>query len=258
MFAEGFLGLKAFFFASLKRKLFFVWFALIVFLVIASMGGGSHDVTVAVSIFVCGGSTFLFWNYRKRFYELFSFSWSPRKKFVVVGSLCAAYAEFVFWFFEKLFGAEGVAASPNLGLDLLITMPWYVLMVYLLFKVETKYYYSYFEILLLGGIYELGADGIVGQMLEGLTPAGILAVILVIPEFVIVYSIIVLPPTYLLQNERDIARTGEDDTRIYGEEDKRIHKKGNHRYWYGLLPLLGLIPFTIYVLLLLGILSALA
>ncbi len=149
-----------------------------------------------------------------------------------------------------MFSAEGVAASPNLGLDLLITMPWYVLMTFLLFKVETKYHYSYFEILLLGGIYELGADGIVGQMLEGLTPAGILLVVLVIPEFVIVYSIIVLPPTYLLQKERDIARTGE--------EDRRIHKKGNHRYWYGLLPLLGLIPFTVYVLLLLGILSALA
>jgi hypothetical protein len=123
----------------------------------------------------------------------------------------------------------------------LITMPWYVLMVFLLYKVETRYHYSYYEILLLGGIYELGADGIVGQLFE-LNMGNILFVLLVIPEFVIVYSIIVLPPTYVLRKDNDMP----------------VLEEGCRKYRYGLLPLVGLIPFAVYVLLFLGILSTLA
>ena len=241
MFVEGFSGLRAFFFKNLKRKLFFVWFILIVSVILISIGGSSSDRTVGVSVFFCGGCTFLFWNYREKFSRIFGFPMSPRKKFVLIGSLGAAWAECVFWFFEKLFGASGVAAHPNLILDLLITMPWYVLMVSLLYSVETRYHYSYYEILLLGGIYELGADGIVGQLFE-LNLGNILFVLLVIPEFVIVYSIIVLPPSYVLRKESDMP----------------VVEEGDHKYRYGLLPLVGLIPFAVYVLLFLGILSAFA
>ena len=240
MFAEGFSGLKAFFFRNLKRKLFFVWFILIVFVVLMSMGSSSNRA-VGVSVFFCGGCTFLFWNCREKFSRICGFPMSPRKKFVLVGSLGAAWAECVFWFFEKLFGASGVAAHPNLILDLLITMPWYVLMVFLLYNVETTYHYSYYEILLLGGIYEMGADGIVGQLFE-LNMGNILLALLVIPEFVIVYSIIVLPPSYVLRKDSDMP----------------VLEEGNRKYRYGLLPLVGLIPFAVYVLLFLGIFSALA
>lgn len=240
--------MKAFFFKSRKMKLFFVWFLCIVFILfINSVGENINDRTVAVSVFVCGGSTFLFWSYKNRISRIFG-AWSPRKKFILIGSLGAAWAECVFWFFEKVFGASGVAASPNLALDLLITMPWYIIMVWLLFKVETHYRYTYTEILLLGGVYELGADGILGQVLgrlagEGLTGEGLLFVVMVLPLFVIVYSIIVLPPTSVVRKEiAEIRKTQPDKT---------------HKYWYGLLPLLGLIPFSVYVLLLLSILSSL-
>lgn len=236
MFSAGFSGLKAFFFASRKRKLFFVWLIFIVFLIFAwIVGENNNDRTVGVSAIVCGGSTFLFWNYKESLSVLCRIPVSPRKKFVLIGGLGAVWAEFVFWFFEKGFGASGVAASSNLGLDLLITVPWYVLMLFLLFKVETKYHYSYAEILVLGGIYELGADGILGQLFEGLTVEGLLIVPMMLPLFVIVYSIIVLPPTYVLRKEIDAIRMDE---------------KGTHKYRYGLLPLLGLIPYAVYALLL--------
>ncbi len=150
-------------------------------------GENINDRTVAVSVFVCGISTFFFWSYKKRIARVFS-TWSPRRKFIVIGSLGAVWAECVFWFFEKVFSASGVAASPNVVLDLLITMPWYIMMVWLLFIVETKYYYTYTEILLLGGVYELGADGFLGQVLEGVTGESLLVVIF-FPMFVIVYSI---------------------------------------------------------------------
>jgi hypothetical protein len=228
MIKEGFSGLKTFFFQSRKMNLFFIWVIFIVFLLFAwVIGESSNDRTVAVSALVCGGSTFLFWSYKKRI--SIKSSLSPRVKFVLIGGLGAVWAEFVFWFFEKVFGASGVAASPVLALDLLVTMPWYIMMLFLLFKVETKYHYSYTEILLLGGLYELGADGIFGQVLEGLTLSGLFLVVMVVPLFVIVYSIMVLPPSYLLRDEINRIR--------------ETTPQGTHKYRYALLPLLGLIPY---------------
>ncbi len=224
--------MKSFFFRSLKMKLFFIWFILIVLLLFFwIVGENVNDRTVAVSAIVCGGSTFVFWSYRDVFSRILRWNWSPRRKFVFVGGLGAVWAEFVFWLFEKLFGAQGVAANPNIGLDLLATMPWYIMMLFLLFTVETKYHYSYTEILLLGSVYELGADGILGQMMEGLTLGSLFIVVMVIPLFVIVYSVIVLPPTYLLRKEIS--------------EIRKLYPEGTHKYRYGLLPLLGLIPYFV-------------
>ncbi len=240
MISEGVSGLKAFFFTSRKMKLSFIWFIFIVFLFLLwIMGENKNDRTVAVSVLVCGASTFVFWSYKTRISEIFTFNLSPRKKFVLMGGLGAVWAESVFWFLEKVFGASGVAANPNLAIDLLVTMPWYIMMLFLLFEVETKYHYSFTEVLFFGGIYELGADGIFGQAMEGLTLVGLFLVVLVIPMFVIVYSVIVLPPTYLLRKEIDKMREMKG-----GDQ--------GHRYWYALLPLLGLIPYFVMVSVLLA------
>ncbi len=229
MISDGISGLRAFFSQSRRMKLFLVWFLFIVFLLFVwVLGDSANDRTVAISAVICGGSTFLFWSYKTAVKRIIP-SWSSRKKFVFLGSVGAVWVEFVFWLFEKLCGAQGVAASPNLILDLLATMPWYIMMLFLLYKVETMYSYSYTEILLLGGIYELGADGIFGQMIEGITVALLFLVVMVIPLFVMVYSFIVLPPTYLLREE--IA------------EIRREHPQETHKYRYALLPLLGLIPY---------------
>jgi hypothetical protein len=241
MISEGISGLKAFFFHSRRMKVFSVWFFFIAFLLgLNIVGESDYDRAVAVSAFSCGGSMFFFWNYRKKISHSIHGRWNPRKTFVLIGGLGAVWTEFIFWFFEKLFGTAGVAASPNLGVDLLITMPWYILMCYLLFAVETRYNYSLTEILLLGGIYELGADGILGQMLEG-AGTGLIYVFGVIPLFVMVYSVIVLPPSYIMHKEiAEIRKT----------RSQKTHKL------YGLLPLAGLVPFAVYVIVLLSLFGA--
>lgn len=205
------------------------------------MGENAEDRTVAWSAFVCAVTTVLFWSSRKRVSLLLSVHWSPRKKFIAVGSLGAIWVECVFWFLEKVFGASGVAASSNVFLDLAITMPWYVIMLWLLYTVETRYSYSYTEILLLGGVYELGADGIFAQILEEPTFSGLCLAVMVIPLFVVVYSIIVLAPSFVVREEID--------------EVRRLRPPGAHKYWCGLLPLVGLLPFALYILLLLLVMS---
>ena len=76
-------------------------------------------------------------------------------------SPCATWAETAFWAAEKATGATGVAASPNLLLDLLVTMPWYVAMVAALWIVQRHFRYPWTTVALLGGLYEVGADGCV-------------------------------------------------------------------------------------------------
>ncbi|MFQ6121216.1 MAG: hypothetical protein ACE5KE_15170, partial [Methanosarcinales archaeon] len=161
--------MKEFFTSTKKMKLFGIWLSFIVLLcIIWIVSGNPNDVTVAVSTFVCGLSTIAFWSYRLKFKtRIKRWKVNPRKKFVLIGSIGALWVEFIFWFFEKIFGAEGVAASPNLFLDFAVTMPWYIMMLFLIWKVLNKYPYSLKEITLLGGIYELGADGFVGAFLGG-------------------------------------------------------------------------------------------
>ncbi|MBU7033345.1 MAG: hypothetical protein HXS53_12510 [Theionarchaea archaeon] len=237
---EGIAGVRSFFFRSRKMILFFIWFlSIMVLLSIWICGESVNDRTVAISALVCGMSSCLFWKNREKIKSKWNSSWSTRKSFIIIGSLGAVWVETVFWFFETLLGATGVAASPNLLLDLLVTMPWYIMMVSLLFTAQTRYSYSYTEILLFGGIYELGADGIFGQVLEGMTGGGLLLVWYLIPLFVIVYSFIVLPPTYLMRNEIESIRNASMEKRT-------------HRILSGLLPLLGLIPYFVIAWILTG------
>lgn len=201
--------------------------------------GPVNDRTVACAALICGASTVLFWNSRKTIARMWNPSWSHRKSFVFIGGLCAVWVETVFWALENLFGAQGVAASPHLGMDLLITLPWYLLMSYLFFSTQIKYIYSYTEILLLGGLYELGADGICGQMLSGITIEGLIQVIFIFPLFVIVYSFIVLPPSYILRPQIISLHTSQLD-------------KG-HRILGALRPLGGLIPYGILALVIIAL-----
>ena len=148
------------------------------------------------------------------------------------------WAESVFWLFEKIFGVVGVAAHPNLLMDLVATMPWYLMMVALMWKMFQRYDYSIKEIFFLGAVYELAADGIFGSMIKGTLDPMNLALIpmLYVPIFAVVYSIIVIPPSYVLRKEggkRPLVEGGGKSAR---------------RYFHGLLPLLGLIPYIILFL----------
>jgi len=142
----------------------------------------------------------------------------------------AIWVETLFWSVDRIFGITGVAANHNLAIDLLATMPWYVLMIALLWKVQTTYRYALFEPLLLGGIYELDADGVFGGVLHGMVSFETFPLVLIIiPQFVMVYSFMILPGSFMLRSEI--------------EKRARREAKGTfRRLVYGLLPLLGLIP----------------
>jgi hypothetical protein len=106
--------------------------------------------------------------------------------------------EIIFWVAEKLTGAVGVAASSNLLVDLLVTIPWYTAMVAVLWFVQRRFRFSWTTVALLGGLYEVGADGIVGHVLGGnMVTLGSLVMLCVwYWGFVVVYSPIVLPPVW--------------------------------------------------------------
>ena len=236
MIKNGLHDLKQFLLGSKKRILFSIWLLVIIFICLMwVIGENVNDRTVSISTLFSGLSTFVFWCYRKKIASIIKrWNATPRTKFILIGSFGAVWVEFIFWVFEKIFGAVGVAASPNFILDLIATMPWYILMVVLLWRIETRYKYTFTELLLLGGIYELGADGFIGSFLGGTLSLGTIPPILfLIPLFVVVYSFMILPCSSLLEEEID------------GIRQEKVTKRRINKYIYGLLPLIGLIPYFI-------------
>jgi len=237
---EASKGLRNFLFASRKRKLFSIW--ILIALAIWFFSKDPPTIFSAIGVLISGLSTLLFWNFRKPISRLVSkLRISPKKKFIIIGSLGAVWVEFEFWVLEKIFGIS-LAASPNLFLDLLGTMPWYIIMVWLLWHVETKYSYSLYTILIYGGIYDSFADGVLGTVLSagGLPLETPILLLIIFPVFVLAYSFIVLPPSYLLKEE----------VNKMGIETRR---GGWTKYLYGLLPLLGLLVYGVIIFLLFGI-----
>jgi hypothetical protein len=155
---------------------------------------------VALGYFACGATVLVAWLGRG------ALRWFGRPgtrgaglRFILLGSLGAAWVEFAFWAVEKLTGAVGVAASPDLLLDLLVTMPWYVAMVTVLWFVYRRFHYHWTTVALLGGLYEIGADGIVGHLLGGnaiTVEYLVLMLCLFYGVFVVVYAPIVLVPAW--------------------------------------------------------------
>ena len=204
-----------------------------------------ENFTLAVSIILSGVYTgFLYLTKR---YWLPTTSKKPILSAILLGSFNAAVIEILFLVIEKVFGASGIAAHPNLLLDLVITMPWYIGMVWIFTRVQKKQGFSTAGVLLLGAIYELGADGIVGgqimPMIMGeqtnLITSLFFMLILAFWQFIPVYSSMVLPPTWILESAQQEA----------------IQAKP--RWRQGLLPLLWLIPFSLYLIVLLLILGSL-
>lgn len=220
---------------SRARKVLAAWMTLWIFLELLNLVlGSARDRVVAWSLFICAGSTVAVWTYRDVLAGWFGrWSASPKTKFVVLGSLGAAFAEYVFWQLERLYGITGVAASPNLALDLLVTMPWYMMMIALLWKVEIRYRYGPAELFVLGGVYELGADGLVGSVMGGTFSAiTVPSLIALIPFFSLVYAVMVIPCSAIMKDEVDAVRSS------------RPAATGN-RYLYAMLPLLGLAPYFV-------------
>jgi hypothetical protein len=233
--------LRGLLFGTRPRTVLAIWMFIFIFLELVNLFRGSaHDKVVAYSLFTCAASTVAVWTFRDVIAS-WARKWnaSPRLKFIIIGSSGAAFAEYVFWQFERLFAITGVAANPNLAIDLLVTMPWYVMMIALLWKVETRYKYSFAEIFFLGGAYELGADGLVGSIMGGtFSAATIPLLIALIPFFALVYAVMVIPCSAIMRDEVDRIR------------DARPPAGGNRRV-YAMLPWLGLIPYFVIAFLML-------
>lgn len=193
--------------------------------------GSLHDKTVALGYFGCVLTTLCAWFFLKRFKLLGVELKKPRRVYILVGSLMAAWVETLIWAIEKMLHAKGVAASPNLLIDLLVTMPWYIGMVAVLYSSQKQCRFNWWKLALLGGLYELGADGIVGGMIFSgklsLLQFPLLA--LAFPMFVGVYSCMMLPASWLV--------FGEGGTPEVNEPRKRVK--------LALKPLLALVVYAV-------------
>jgi hypothetical protein len=169
------------------------------------------------------------------------FDGNPLRNAMLLGIFNAALIETLFLVMEKIFGAEGVAAHPNLLVDLLLTMPWYTAMVIMFVRVQTRRRFSTPTVLLLGATYELGADGFVGQLIS--LPFGtsqllnpeywIMLALLIFWQFILVYSSMVLPPAWLIE----LSPPPEPPSNLAWRDALR--------------PMIWLIPFTVYLILVL-------
>lgn len=196
-----------------------------------------ENFTIAVSVWVAGLYT-LGLRITRRWW-LLKLAGRPLRNAVILGAFNAAVIEAEFLLFEKVFGAEGVAAHPNLMVDLILTMPWYILMVFTFVQVLHRWRFSAATVLFLGGVYELGGDGIVGPLLEAIFGDSfrlftleywLMMATMALWLFIPVYSSMVLPPTWLVA-------TLDPPEQPAGSAWRAALK-----------PMLWLIPFTFYLL----------
>jgi hypothetical protein len=180
-----------------------IWAPLI--LILATLSEPTpENRTYLVSILGSGAYTWLL--HRTREHWLPRLAGRPLRSAILLGIANAAVIETLFLVVERSMGAEGVAASPNLMIDLLVTMPWYAGMVILFVGVQHRRRFSAPTVLLLGGLYEVGADGMIGGLVDTLGGSGmlftpafwIMLAALIYWEFILVYSSMVLPPAWVI------------------------------------------------------------
>lgn len=169
----------------------------------------------------------------------------PLRNAMLFGIANAAVIETLFWAAERLMGAKGVAASDNLLLDLVMTMPWYIGMVIIFVRVQNRRRFPAAVVLLLGAVYEAGADGVVGgqvmPLLMGepidLLGSWVFLALAMFWEFIPVYSSMVLPPAWLI------------------DKAPAAPPSSSAAWLDALKPLLWLLPFSVYLLALLVIIA---
>jgi hypothetical protein len=165
---------------------------------------------------------------------------------VILSIFNACVIEIEFLVFEKIFHAEGIAASPNWIVDLILMVPWYALMALSFVRVQNIWRFSTAAVLFLGAIYELGADGIVGPLMGmffGSRQLFTLQYWLLMFSsafwgFISVYSSLVLPPAWLVATTEPPGQSPAPAWRA------------------ALKPLLWLLPYALYLLLMMVVLSA--
>lgn len=200
----------------MKSARFFRWLVFLYPAAIALLGFFSwwnnptpRDITTWSGVVGCALYTLLL--YLTRRWWLPRLAQNPLRSAFVLGSVNAMMAETIFWAFERFYGASGVAAHPNLLLDLILTMPWYIGMVYLFVRVQQRQRFGTAVLFLLAGLYEMGADGIVGGVIVptiiGDTPmiftdffGWLFFMFLAFGYFMWVYSPMILPAAWVIND----------------------------------------------------------
>lgn len=208
-----------------------VWAGFLLLVMGLEESASLEDQTIAISITLSGAYTLLLaWTRRWWLHRL---SGRPIRNAIILGCFNAVVIETLFLVVEKMVGSEGVAAHPNLIVDLILTMPWYIGMIAIFVRVQNRQRFTFATVLLLGGLYEIGGDGIAGGVFSGqvFNPA----VIVLYPGvmlwlFIPVYSSLVLPPAWILAQTPAPPRPA-----IPAWKD-------------ALRPMLWLIPFMVYLL----------
>ena len=165
-----------------------------------------------------------------------------------LGIFNAAFVETLFWGIQKVLGATDVAAHPNLLIDLALTMPWYAGMVVLFVRLQKRRNFSPAVVLLLGALYEVGADGLVGgQIIPWISGKPVdfwgswaLLAALAFWQFIPVYSSMVLPPAWVLTNT-----SAATHLHAPGQTGWRMRLDA-------LSPLIWLVPYAIYVIIMMS------
>ena len=126
-------------------------------------------------------------------------------------------------------------------------MPWYIGMVWIFVKVQEIERFPLAAVLLLGAVYEMGADGIIGGVIMPAimgTPLNlieylILSLLAAFWQFIPVYSSIVLPPAWVLESALQAPEPGK-------------------KHWgRAFLPLALLLPFSFYLVIMMLIFNLL-
>ncbi len=185
-------------------KFLLSWFALdIILLIIWISGPESDNKVVATAALTVGLISFLFYEEGRLFV-----AWLARRarlnfiKFMGLGLSGAVLVEAIFWFWEKALGGEGVVANPNFWANLAITLPVYFLMLITFWFIERWKNYSLGQVFIIGGIYELLVDGILGGFTKGSILLGLVYGLIGLPIFMVIYSLILLPPALFLKKTR--------------------------------------------------------
>jgi hypothetical protein len=205
------------------------------------------NLTLAISIEGSGLYTLLLFFTRRLW--LPKLARRPIAGATVLGMVNAAIIEALFLAVQTALGAEGVAADPDLVVDWLLTMPWYIGMVWSFVRVQKSETYAASAVLLWGAVYESGSDGTVGGVIMPLLMGARVNPIehfvflfgLAFWQFIPVYSSMVLPPAWVL-------------AAAHPEAPSEMRA----RFLPGLKPLLWLIPYTLYLGLALVVMSVIA
>jgi len=162
------------------------------------LNGSAHDKAIATGYFIAIFYTLIFgFLLRKIIQKLFTRFSNTILLFTIIGSLGAALVETSIWFAQTLYETTGAAISSNIWVDLIMTMPFYILLTFFFAKLATRYWFSWKIAAISGGFYEIIADGVIGNLFIG-NVFGILLAPFLFPIFIVVYSPIILTPFLLL------------------------------------------------------------